>query len=70
MNHTKDDGSPYLIRDNSIHYFKTTPSTLFDIPFLNTDKRAWQILNPIPELKETTFSDSISSVDCLDDRCN
>lgn len=57
MDYTKEDGSPNLTKSNIIHYFKTRPSTLFDIPFFKTDKKVWQVLNPIPGLKEMSLSD-------------
>lgn len=57
MNYTKEDGSPNLTKSNIMHYFKTRPSTLFDIPFFKADKKVWQVLNPIPGLKEMSLSD-------------
>ena len=39
------------------HYFATRLTTLLDLPLYHTDKRWYQVINPIPGLKLMTASD-------------
>lgn len=39
------------------HYFGTRLSTLFDLPLYHTEEKWYQVINPIPGLKEMTLSD-------------
>ncbi|KAG7192555.1 uncharacterized protein KQ657_001654 [Scheffersomyces spartinae] len=46
-----------LTKESIGKYFKTRWSTLFDIPLKHSDKTAWEILNPIPGLRQMTSTD-------------
>ncbi|MDN5809110.1 MAG: MFS transporter [Staphylococcus equorum] len=56
IKYTKEDGKPNLSGASIIDYFKTRPTTLFDIPMLKDKTLLWERLNPLPGLSEMTLT--------------
>ncbi|RLV91692.1 Carboxylic acid transporter protein [Spathaspora sp. JA1] len=48
---------PDFSRKGITNYFATRLSTLLDLPLYHTDRKWYQVINPIPGLKEMTRSD-------------
>jgi SHS family lactate transporter-like MFS transporter len=56
INYLKEDGKPDLSTRSIVDYFRTRPTTLFEIPVLKSETSLLKTLNPIPGLSEMTLT--------------
>ncbi|RLV94892.1 Carboxylic acid transporter protein [Spathaspora sp. JA1] len=57
VTHVLFNDKPDFSREAVSEYFGTRLSTLLDLPVYHTDRRWYEVINPIPGLKEMTASD-------------